>query len=457
MEKKQNTLLDFIFFLVPSCLGLYLFMTPITVNGESDIPVGFLAKKILAFLSNPIGGVASNFSYVQILLLVVFSFSFVMGLLSYILPKGKVYQKPALLFFHIPKFWFAVRSLGYFITVCCLFKIGPEVIWRKDTGTFLLTTLIPFLFCLFICAGFLLPLLIDFGLLEFFGVFLTKIMRPLFTLPGRSSIDCLSSWVGDGSVAIILTNKQYEEGFYSKREATVIATTFSFVSITFCFSVLSHAKLQHLAGPYYLTILISGLVAAIICPRVPPLSWIEDSYFTKKAEDEVKASSLHEMFTIATNKALSHARKSASLTSFLKKGFMNVAELWTGVLTPIMTFGTISLIIAKYTPVFEYIGMLFYPLLLALQVPEALEASQAVVLGFSDMFLPVIVTGHIKSDFTRFVIATLSVSQLIFMSEAGALLLTSKMNIRFRDLVAIFILRTLITLPIIVFCAHFIF
>ena len=136
---------------------------------------------------------------------------------------------------------------------------------------------------------------------------------------------------------------------------------------------------------------------------------------------------------------------------------MNVAELWTGVLTPIMTFGTISLIIAKYTPVFEYIGMLFYPLLLALQVPEALEASQAVVLGFSDMFLPVIVTGHIKSDFTRFVIATLSVSQLIFMSEAGALLLTSKMNIRFRDLVAIFILRTLITLPIIVFCAHFIF
>ena len=40
-------------------------------------------------------------------------------------------------------------------------------------------------------------------------------MRPLFNLPGRSGIDCLASWVGDGSVGIILTSKQYEGGHYN--------------------------------------------------------------------------------------------------------------------------------------------------------------------------------------------------------------------------------------------------
>lgn len=58
---------------------------------------------------------------------------------------------------------------------------------------------------------------------------------------------------------------------------------------------------------------------------------------------------------------------------------------------------------------------------------------------------------------TRFIIACLSVTQLIYMSEVGGLLLGSKIPVTFVDLVLIFIVRTLITLPVIVLCAHFIF
>jgi nucleoside recognition membrane protein YjiH len=36
------------------------------------------------------------------------------------------------------------------------------------------------------------------------------------------------------NVGVLITSRQYEEGFYSRREATVISTTFSVVSITFC-------------------------------------------------------------------------------------------------------------------------------------------------------------------------------------------------------------------------------
>ena len=88
--------------------------------------------------------------------------------------------------------------------------------------------------------AFLLPLLLDFGLLEFVGALLTKFMRPLFRVPGRAAVDCITSWIGDGTLGVMLTCNQYEGGYYSAREASVISTTFSAVSITFSLVVLDH-------------------------------------------------------------------------------------------------------------------------------------------------------------------------------------------------------------------------
>lgn len=73
------------------------------------------------------------------------------------------------------------------------------------------------------------------------------------------------------------------------------------------------------------------------------------------------------------------------------------------------------------------------------------------------MFLPSIIGASIKSELTRFVIACVSVTQLIYMSEVGGLLLGSKIPVSLKDLIIIFIERTLITLPIIVLIAHIIF
>jgi nucleoside recognition membrane protein YjiH len=92
-----------------------------------------------------------------------------------------------------------------------------------------------------------------------------------------------------------------------------------------------------------------------------------------------------------------------------------------------------------------------------MQVPEAAEAAQTMVVGFADMFLPAVIGSGIESELTRFVIACVSVTQLVYMSEMGGLLLGSKLPISFKDLVLIFIFRTLITLPIVVVIAHFIF
>ena len=49
------------------------------------------------------------------------------------------------------------------------------------------------------------------------------------------------------------------------------------------------------------------------------------------------------------------------------------------------------------------------------------------------------------------------VSQLIYLSEVGALLLASKIPVNLKELFIIFIQRTLITLPVIALIAHLIF
>ena len=72
---------------------------------------------------------------------------------------------------------------------------------------------------------------------------MVKVMRPLFKLPGRSSIDALTSWIGDGTIGVLLTSKQYEEGYYTKKEAAIIGTTFSVVSITFQLSLSNMSDL----------------------------------------------------------------------------------------------------------------------------------------------------------------------------------------------------------------------
>ncbi|HLR62149.1 MAG TPA: YjiH family protein, partial [Lentibacillus sp.] len=251
---------------------------------------------------------------------------------------------------------------------------------------------------------------------------------------------------------------QYEDGYYTKREAAIIGTTFSVVSITFTLVVISEVDLGHMFVPFYLTVLVAGAVAALIMPRIPPLSKYPDTYINENAEkiDESIPKERH-MGEYAYEQALKRAKQETSLYQFFKQGFQNVLDMWMGVAPIVMAFGLIALILAEYTPVFQWIGLPFIPLLEVMQVPYAAEASQTILIGFADMFLPAIIGSSIEAEITRFIIAALSVTQLIYMSEVGGVLLGSKVPVSIKQLFIIFLLRTVITLPVIVLIAHIIF
>ena len=58
------------------------------------------------------------------------------------------------------------------------------------------------------------------------------------------------------------------------------------------------------------------------------------------------------------------------------------------------------------------------------------------------------------SPITSFVLAGLSVTQLIFMAETGILIYCSSIPLPIRHLAAVFVIRTIIALPILVAIAH---
>ncbi|RBW69207.1 YjiH family protein [Bacillus taeanensis] len=448
-EQQEHSFRDYLTFIIPSLIGIFLFMIPFSYNEEITIPVAMLAGFVESSLAN----------YLPMMMTVIMILTALFSLLAILIKPAFIMKRSFMkTLFNVNTFWLITRIVGALFALLTVFNIGPKWITSEYTGGLLLFDLIPVLFSVFLFAGLFLPLLLNFGLLELFGALLTKIMRPIFTLPGRSSIDCLASWLGDGTVGILLTNKQYEDGFYSKREAAVIGTTFSVVSITFTIVILSYMELQHLFFQYYLTIVIAGLAAAIICPRIPPLSTKPDTFFEKvEAKGDNVVPKGVSPFKWGILKATAEAKRNNDFPALLKSGAKNVLDLWLGVIPVVMAIGTTALIIAEYTPLFKLLGAPFIPLLSIMQVPYAAEAAQTMVVGFADMFLPAVIGSGIESEFTRFVIACVSVTQLIYMSEVGGLLLGSKLPVSFKDLIIIFIERTLITLPIIVLIAHLIF
>ena len=281
-------------------------------------------------------------------------------------------------------------------------------------------------------------------------------MRPVFNLPGRSALDCVASWLGDGSIGVLLTSKQYEEGFYSKREATTIATTFSAVSITFALVVISEVRLEHLFIPFYLIVSISGIVAAVIVPKLPPLSKVPDTYYTEVSQREDIPEG-KTAFQYGLEFALAKGERAPGIKAFILEGIENVAEMWFGTLPVILAMGTIALILAEYTPLFRFLGMPFIPLYKLLMIPEAELASQTIIVGFADMFLPSVIASSIESELTRFVVAATSVTQLIYMSEIGSIIMGSKIPVSLKDLFMIFLERTIVTLPVIALFAHLLF
>src|SRR5699024_1630896 len=237
MEKKSYKPGDHLKFIIPSLIGVFLFMTPVSSGDGLTIPIAVLAGWVQEALAGQLSAI----------MMIIIVLTAVMTVIARM--KGPdAFQKTPFFqgLFYTSIFWTITRVAAAVFAVMVFFRLGPEAIHSEVTGQMLLGDLLHVLFAVFLFAGLFLPLLLSFGLLVLFCTVATESMRPLFDLPVRASIDSLASWIGDGTIGVLMTSKEYEEGYYSKLEAAISETTFCVVYITFTLVIISEVGLGHM-------------------------------------------------------------------------------------------------------------------------------------------------------------------------------------------------------------------
>ena len=428
-------------------LGIVAFLTPIRHEGVITIPMAVLSGWLTDAFEKQIPAIIVGIVALSALLS-----------LWYSVGPGKAPNKVGRIrsIFRVSNGWLILRIVGLVIATLIFFRMGPQFIWSSQTGYIVLYKLAKAILTIFIFASFLLPLLTDYGLMELIGTLLSRVFKKLFLLPGRSCIDALASWMAAAPVGILITSQQYDAGNYSGREAAVIATNFSVVSIPFCVIVADFSGMGHLFVEYYLTVVVAGLTAALITPRIPPLSRIPDTYSPagkQLHEDETGQDGLLRAGLAA---AKEKAQGAAGLKSYVHNSLHNLFDIWFGLMPPLIAIGTLGLVVAEYTPLFVWLSYPLVPLLELAQLPEASTAAPALIVGITDMFLPAVLATGIESELTRFVVIVVSISQLIYMTEVGVLILKTAIPLTFINLLQMFLLRTAISLPIAIAAGHLI-
>jgi len=413
----QN-LLSFIFL---SAIGIFMFFVPITIGGKSTIPL----DHIVTGLRTALPSIVPIYALIVIVMGGIWPF------------YRKTWNKDA-----VSTVFSMLKLLGIVIGFMAYLKIGPAWFFEKDMAPFLFDKLVIPVGLIVPVGSVFLAFLVGYGLLEFVGVLMKPIMRPIWKTPGRSAIDAVASFVGSYSIGLLITNRVFKEGKYTIREACIIATGFSTVSATFMIIVAKTLGLMPIWNTYFWTTLVVTFVVTAITARIKPLSSKADTYYTQVGEPE---SGQKVTFKRALEEGLKAAQNSPSVGMNIWINLRDGFIMAMGILPSIMSVGLLGLVLAKYTPVFDIIGYIFYPITFLFQIPEPMLAAKASALGIAEMFLPpVLVSG--APMVTKFIIGVQCVASVLFFSASIPCILSTEIPISIPEIIVIYIERTILTL-----------
>jgi len=419
-------------FFVYSAIGLAMFFLSVEIGGESTI----LVDHALTFVMWALGPAVPWVVVALVLLGTVRPF--VTGSWR----QGALRTVFALL-----------NVVGLVVAVCAAADYYPGPLANPDIGPFLWEKLgIPVGLIVPVGAVFL-ALLINYGLMEFIGVLVQPIMRPVWKVPGRAAVDAVASFVGSYSLALLITDRVYREGRYTGKEGAIIATGFSTVSATFMVIVASTLDLMHHWTLYFFLTLVVTFAVTAITVRIPPLSRIPDVPY-----EGVE----HSPEPVAHGNRLGHAWGEAMRALANAPGigrgtwatFKDGVLMAAAIVPSILSVGLIGLLLATFTPVFDLLGWIFVPIAYLVQLPDPALAGKAVAVGIAEMFLPAtVVAGH-ESEVLRFTVGVTAVSQIVFFSALVPSILATRIPVNVAQLVVLWFVRVVLTLLIAAPLAH---
>ncbi|MEG1602670.1 MAG: YjiH family protein [Cloacibacillus sp.] len=438
LEKQHYTTSQLMHFIVPSFIGALVFLLPIPMNGSLNTILGIAIDWGKALLKPWLPGTA----------MVLVVLSAVASLWASMAKPEKVVANPfwgELLI--VKPFWLASRLLGAALYIVIFFKIGPEVIWNMDNGGTPAIILAPALLIIFIVLAGVVPLLTDYGLMEYVGTYARPVMGPLFKLPGRSAVDCLASWVGSCSVAVVITTKVHDQGYYSDREASIITTAFSVISIAYIYVMADFVGLPNMYFQIMAAVYAVTFILALIMPRIWPLSSMPDTFSGKAGKQRI-GDDIPAGYTLGEwGLKLAMERSSKQTTAMtVDSGVKTFVSLVVSTMPLVVAWGTVVLIIANNTPVFQVLSTPFAWCLSLMRIPEANQVAPAFLLAYADQFLAAVVGSGRTAVAAKFMCACISGTGLIYMTEVGVLILQSSIPLGFWKLTGIYFIRAVLSI-----------
>ena len=456
LEKHQYTK-GLILFSLFSAIAIFVFFVQLTIGDESQIVFGF----IFGFFITLLGDVGFW------VLTVILTVNLILHIWTRYIRRDKAHKALANYYEGDTRAHTFLYTLGtLYVVLFTLHQtvpafIGPEIIVGSSTGGSVIPPIVLGVLWIILVGAVFMPFLINYGLLEFIGALLEPLMRPIFKLPGKAALNAVASFLTSSSLAVLITGRLYRQGIYTKREAATVATCFSSVSIGFAFLVFDTAGVGH----YFLQIFASSFVIAFILAaiviRIPPLSRKTLIYHDGREQtEEDRRSELRyssKTFTRSINRAVKRAYTANNALFEIKHSIMDGAKVIPQVLSMISAVGVSALIIAEYTRIFHWVGIVFQPLIMILQIPDAAAIAPSMPIGLAEMFLPVLlIAGDIDiiSEQARFFVSLVSMVQIIFFSETASVMLATKLPISLKELVICFFQRTLLAMPLAALATH---
>ncbi len=332
------------------------------------------------------------------------------------------------------------KVIGLVLAVMYVTGAAPDFMMEKD--------MLPFLFeKLALPVGMIVPLgalilafLVGFGLLEMVGVLMQPIMKPIWRTPGASAIDAVASFVGSYSIGLLITNRVYLQKQYSAREAIIIATGFSTVSAAFMVIVAKTLGLMELWNLFFWSTLVITFIVTAITARIPPISRfnndIERPHLDYKRGTRLKA---------AYELGLSTSRSATDLKQILWSNFRDGLTMAAAIVPSIIAVGLTGLLLAKYTPVFDALGLLLYPFTWLGGLPEPLVAAKGMSAGLAEMFLPALLLSE-ADMLTRYVAGVISISSVLFFSAMIPCVLATEIPISVSKMVIVWFQRVVLSI-----------
>lgn len=434
---SKNQLMNRLKFMLGTAFGILFVLIPFNFNGKVDTILFYYLKLFIAKFDG----------ILQLILVMLIILSALLSLIDQLKPDTMIRKQRLMAkLFSTTPFYVINRILGAIIAIMVYFQVGPEFLVSADTGGAMLSlatqlsVIVPMmlLFQTFI---------LEFGAMEFLGEFIGVIVRPLFKTSEICATSILSAWVGPGNAAIMGTRELFEKGYFTMKEMAIIGTQFATGSIGWIVVVSSVLGVVDQLGWIILILALVSIIVAFVSVRIPPISKYPETYIEGKETTQAV-----EQTGSAWNRAVTNASNRAgdvSLKNFTSKiDNMTFYVLW---LTPIIVcWGTIALIVALYTPILAFISLPIQWILQLFNVADASQAASAIMSGFADNYLPVILASNIASVETRMIVAIMSIMPIIYLSETATLLTSTKAVPKFLDVVLIFIQRTFIALPFVV-------